>query len=145
MAGLRLWQGEAAGGTTLAARHSYQDRSKIGWFRGPRFPVRSRGVLSVSEIVLWLLKNSRSRRSQKFHSARMPYKRRSRFWWTFSIPRLGQFFQKRGFFNSHRQLHSLPPREGPHGLTWRNQAITPTETFSTYPFYPFYPLSCGDS
>jgi len=101
MAGLRLWQGEAAGGTTLAARHSYQDRSKIGWFRGPRFPVRSRGVLSVSEIVLWLLKNSRSRRSQKFHSARMPYKRRSRFWWTFSIPRLGQFFQKMGFFNSH--------------------------------------------
>jgi hypothetical protein len=29
----------------------------------------------------------------------MPYKRRSRFWWTFSIPRLGQFFQKREFFN----------------------------------------------
>jgi predicted DCC family thiol-disulfide oxidoreductase YuxK len=24
--------------------------------------------------------------------------RRSRFWWTFSIPRPGQFFQKRGFF-----------------------------------------------
>ena len=47
----------------------------------------------------WLLKNSHSRSSQKFHRARMPYKRRSRFWWTFSIPRLGQFFQKRGFFN----------------------------------------------
>jgi hypothetical protein len=31
----------------------------------------------------------------------MHYKRRSRFWWTFSIPRLGQFFQKREFFNSH--------------------------------------------
>ncbi len=30
----------------------------------------------------------------------MPYKRRSRFWWTFSIPRLGQFSQKREFFNS---------------------------------------------
>jgi len=37
----------------------------------------------------------------------MPYKRRSRFWWTFSIPRLGRFFQKRGFFNSHSRLHSL--------------------------------------
>jgi hypothetical protein len=32
------------------------------------------------------------------------YKRRSRFWWTFSTPRLGQFFQKRGFFNSHARL-----------------------------------------
>src|ERR1700694_4199327 len=30
----------------------------------------------------WLLKNSHSRSSQKFHRARMPYKRRSRFWWT---------------------------------------------------------------
>ena len=54
---------------------------------------------------LWLLKNSHSRSSQKFHRARMPYKRRSRFWWTFSTPRLGQFFQERGFFNSHACLH----------------------------------------
>ena len=52
-----------------------------------------------------LLKNSHSRSSQKFHRARMPYKRRSRFWWTFSTPRLGQFVQKRGFFSRHRRLH----------------------------------------
>src|SRR5580700_8869478 len=59
----------------------------------------------------WLLKNSLARNPQKFHRARMPYKRRSRFWWTLSIPRLGRFFQKRGFFNSHailRQLFSEP-------------------------------------
>src|SRR5690242_5346772 len=37
----------------------------------------------------------------------MPYKRRSRFWWTFSIPPPGPFFQKRGFFNSHKRLHLL--------------------------------------
>jgi hypothetical protein len=36
------------------------------------------------------------------------YKRRSRFWWTFSIPSPGPFFQKREFFNSHRPLHSKP-------------------------------------
>jgi transposase len=35
------------------------------------------------------------------------YKRRSRFWWTFSIPLAGQFFQKRGFFNSHGMLQQL--------------------------------------
>jgi L-lysine 2,3-aminomutase len=35
---------------------------------------------------LWLLKNSPSRNSQKFHGARMRYKRRSLFWWTFSTP-----------------------------------------------------------
>ena len=51
----------------------------------------------------WVLKNSHSRSPQKFHRARMPYKRRSRFWWTFSTPRLGQFFQNREFFNSHRR------------------------------------------
>src|SRR6267154_3632573 len=27
----------------------------------------------------------------------LPDKRRSRLWWTFSTPRLGQFFQKSGF------------------------------------------------
>ena len=50
----------------------------------------------------------------------MPYKRRSRFWWTFPTPRLGRFFQKRGFFNSHSRLHSsqdlpapLPGNRGP--------------------------------
>ena len=53
----------------------------------------------------WLLKNSNSRSSQKFRRTRMPYKRRSRFWWTFSILRLGQFFGKRGFFNSHGIYH----------------------------------------
>ena len=59
----------------------------------------------------WLLKNSLARNPPKFQRARRPYKRRSRFWWTFSIPRLGPFFQKRGFFNSHgiyRQLTQLP-------------------------------------
>ncbi len=44
-----------------------------------------------------LLKNSHSRSAQKFHRARVPFKRRSRFWWIFSIPRPGQFFQKREF------------------------------------------------
>ena len=63
---------------------------------------RGRWPVRVNECNrLWLLKNSHSRSSQKFHRARMPYKRRSRFWWTFSTPRLGQFFQERGFFNSH--------------------------------------------
>jgi hypothetical protein len=51
---------------------------------------------------LWLLKNSPSRNSQKFHSARMRYKRRSRFWWTFSTPPRGQSFQKRGFSTTTR-------------------------------------------
>ena len=63
----------------------------------------------------WLLKNSYLRSSQKFHRARMPYKRRSRFWWTFSIPRPRQFFQKREFFNSHgilRQLTLIHYRQG---------------------------------
>jgi hypothetical protein len=35
----------------------------------------------------------------------MPYKRRSRFWWIFSIPPPGPFFQKRRFFNSHAIFH----------------------------------------
>ena len=61
-----------------------------------------RGELHES-FQAWLLKNSNSRSSHKFHRARMPYKRRSRFWWTFSIPLPGQFFQKRGFFNSHNR------------------------------------------
>jgi len=51
--------------------------------------------------IAWLLKNSHSRNSPKFHRAKMPYKRRSRFWWTFSIPSPGPFFSKQGFFNSH--------------------------------------------
>jgi hypothetical protein len=59
---------------------------------------------------LWLLKNSHSRSSQKFHRARMPYKRRSRFWWTFSIPPPGPFFQKRGFFNSHNTITLRTPQ-----------------------------------
>ena len=62
----------------------------------------------------WLLKNSHSRGSQKFRRARMPYKRRSRFCWTFSIPRLGQFFQKRGFFNSHEMLQQRLRRDLKH-------------------------------
>jgi hypothetical protein len=82
-----------------------------------RFDFERYGVPSVRRTVcagpestggfecngLWLLKNSHSRSSQKFHRARMPYKRRSRFWWTFPIPPLGQFFQKRGG-NSHTCL-----------------------------------------
>ena len=63
----------------------------------------------MSVMGPWLLKNSLARNPQKFHRARMPYKRRSRFWWTFSIPPSGPFFQKRGFFNSHRPLHSKLP------------------------------------
>ena len=63
---------------------------------------RSTSTAQVNERYCeWLLKNSHSRSSQKFHRARMPYKRRSRFWWTFSIPPPGPFFQKREFFNSH--------------------------------------------
>jgi hypothetical protein len=31
----------------------------------------------------------------------------SRFWWTFSILRLGQFFLKRGVFNGHAWLRKL--------------------------------------
>ena len=65
---------------------------------------RNLAILEMSSECkrLWLLKNSHSRSSQKFHRARMPYKRRSRFWCKFSILRLGQFFQKQGFFSSHR-------------------------------------------
>src|SRR5882672_7606790 len=70
-------------------------------------PLLGRPETVVGVIALWLLKNSHSRSSQKFRRARMPYKRRSGFWWTFSIPRLGQFFQKRGFFNSHTCLQQL--------------------------------------
>src|SRR5882724_3691428 len=61
---------------------------------------------------LEMLKNSHSRSPQKFHRARMPDKRRSRFWWTFSTPRRGQFFQNREFFNSHRRSHQLAPFVG---------------------------------
>ncbi len=66
----------------------------------------------------WVLKNSHSRSPQKFHRARMPYKRRSRFWWTFSTPRLEQFFQNREFFNSHRRSHQLAPfvRQKPRSM-----------------------------
>ena len=39
----------------------------------------------------------------------------------------------------NRRLHSFDPPEGPHDQNWRNQSITPTETFSTHP------LSCCDS
>ena len=77
----------------------------------PRCPsIRAKVIYSEGTVVnqAWLLKNSHSRSSQKFHRARMPYKRRSRFWWTFSTPRLVQFFQKRGFFNSHSRLHEEP-------------------------------------
>ena len=47
-----------------------------------------------------LLKNSHSRSSQKFHRARMPYKRRSRFWWTFSTLGWDSFFKRGGFSTS---------------------------------------------
>ena len=63
---------------------------------------KSHGLSAAPEVEpcckqAWLLKNSHSRSSQKFHRARMPYKRRSRFWWTFSIPRRDSFFKRGGF------------------------------------------------
>jgi hypothetical protein len=69
---------------------------------GERFvPVPSQpGVLRCNG--LWLLKNSPSRNSQKFHGARMRYKRRSLLWWAFSTPPPGQSFQKRGFSTATR-------------------------------------------
>jgi hypothetical protein len=48
-----------------------------------------------------LLKNSHSKSWQEFHRVRMPYKRRSRFWWAFSILRRDRFFKRRGFFNGY--------------------------------------------
>ena len=75
-----------------------------------------RGLLTPGRKVnecywAWVLKNSRSRSSQKFHRARMPYKRPCRFWWTFSIPPPGRFFRKRGFFNSHGRYRQLSKME----------------------------------
>jgi hypothetical protein len=63
-----------------------------------------RGLVSIGVFECngeWLLKNSLARNPQKFRRARKPYKRRSRFCWTFSIPLRRPFSQKRGFFNSH--------------------------------------------
>ena len=56
----------------------------------------------------WLLKNPISRNWSKKLCARMPCKRRSRFWWTFAVPPPGPFFQKRGFFNSHGIFRQSP-------------------------------------
>jgi hypothetical protein len=56
---------------------------------------------------LWVLKKSFPQDSPKQNRARMTYKRRSRFCWTFSIPRRGQGFQKREFFNSHAWFRQL--------------------------------------
>jgi len=55
---------------------------------------------------LWLLKNSISRNWSKKLCARMPYKRRSRFWWTFATPSRRRFFQKRGFSTATPVLDS---------------------------------------
>jgi hypothetical protein len=76
---------------------------------------------------LWLLKNSHSRSSQKFRRSRMPYKRRSRFWWTFSMPSPGPFSQKRGFFNSHACFQQLLPRSPSFAQTGTESAATPQE------------------
>jgi hypothetical protein len=58
----------------------------------------------------------------------MPYKRRSRFWWTFSIPRPGQFFQKRDFFNTHSRFHSKPFRqESPESAKLVKQLLSKPE------------------
>jgi len=69
-----------------------------------------------------MLKDSHSRSSQKFHRARMPYKGRSRFWWTFSTPRLVQF-SKEGFFNygvnEIAMLQQSSPRGNSEGLDKR--------------------------
>jgi hypothetical protein len=49
----------------------------------------------------WLLKNSLTRKRSKKLCARMPYKRRSPFRETFSIPKISAVFRKGDFFNTH--------------------------------------------
>ena len=53
-----------------------------------------------------LLKNSLLEKCSKKLCARKPYKRRSRFSWTFSIARICPNFLKIEFFNSHSPFHS---------------------------------------
>ena len=56
---------------------------------------------------LWLLKNSLPGKRSKKLCARMPYKRRSRFSWTFSIPQVLPVLRKMDFFNTHACLQQL--------------------------------------
>jgi hypothetical protein len=61
----------------------------------------------------WLLKNSLTAKWSKKLCARKPYKRRSSFWWTFSISQIPPILAKQEFFNSHihqPKAASLPPK-----------------------------------
>jgi hypothetical protein len=63
--------------------------------------------------MLWLLKNSLTGKWSKKLCNRKPYKRRSPFWYTFSISQIPAILTKQEFFNTHemlRQLRHLPIR-----------------------------------
>ena len=62
---------------------------------------------------LWLLKNSLSGKRSKKLCVRTPYKRRSRFSWTFSIPQILPGLRKMDFFNTHGIYRQLPLRQVP--------------------------------
>ncbi len=62
---------------------------------------RTRSLGILSENRLWLLKNSLTQKRSKKLCNRKPYKRRSRFGWTFSISQIPVVLAKQEFFNSH--------------------------------------------
>ena len=71
-----------------------------------------RRITGYPEVTLLLsitggvLKNSSLENSQKIQRVRMPYKRFSRTWWTFSITGFEAVCAENEFFNSHRAMHS---------------------------------------
>ena len=56
-----------------------------------------------------LLKNSLTRKWSKKLCNRKPYKRLSRFSWTFSIPQIFVVLRKMEFFNTHGMFQQLSP------------------------------------
>ena len=112
----------------------------------------------------WLLKNSLTRKRPKKLCNRKPYKRLSRFSWTFSIPQILAVLTKMEFFNSHRQFLSQPPgwsdsggttifqqlrtgpsfpvvdNSGPSHLLQRAVQAIMTRTHGPRPWYETWPL-----